>query len=191
MDAGFTTGFLEFRRHARLSPDQDLAFRIVAGGSLDGDLQPAFHQHTLGGEGSLPGFPLHELDCGARDTLVSTVHRGTGEIEPAYPRYGCGRVALFQLQYRGRLDVGFLGGGGPRGPQEERGWLDDIDLNPSWLLFFDAGRGWSQFGDAPDEASVADIGAGFTLGGLGAYWAYPLSGDDRGINFYLRLQRRF
>lgn len=191
VDPGFTNGFLEFRRYARLSPDQDLAFRFVAGGSLDGDLPPSFFQHTLGGEGSLPGYRLHELDCGARSALLPYVHRGTVEPEPVYGRYGCGRVALFQLQYRGRLEIGFLGAGTNQGFDTDGGWFDGIDLNPSWLLFFDAGRGWSQEGDFPDESAVADLGAGLTIGGLGAYWAYPLSGDDRRLNFFLRLQRRF
>lgn len=191
VDEGFTTGFLEFRRHARLSPDQDLALRVVGAGSLDGDLPPTPFQRTLGGEGSLPGFRLHELDCGARSRLINTVHRGTGEAEPAYPRYGCGRVALFQLQYRSRLGIDLTGGGNEAGFGGGGGLLAGIDLNPSWLLFFNAGRGWSQEGDFPDEPAVADIGAGLMLGGLGAYWAYPLSGDDRRVNFFLRLQRRF
>ena len=190
-DPTFTTGFLEFRRHARLSPDQDLALRIVAGGTIDGELQPAYYQHTLGGEGSLPGFALNDLDCGARDTLLQTVHRGTGELEPVYRRYGCGRIGLFQLQYRSRLGLGFLDSGPRIGADGRPGWIDAIDWNPSWLVFFDAGRGWSQSGSAPNESAVADIGVGFTVAGLGAYWAYPLSGDDRRANFFLRLQRRF
>ncbi|NNF39722.1 MAG: hypothetical protein HKN71_13710 [Gemmatimonadetes bacterium] len=190
-DATFTTGFLEFRRHARLSPDQDLALRVVAGGTIDGELQPAWYQHTLGGEGSLPGFRLNELDCGARDELLQTVHRGTSELEPVYARYGCGRIALFQLQYRSRAGLGFLDRNAGVQTVGNSGWLDAIDWNPSWLIFFDAGRGWSQSGQAPDEPAVADIGAGITVAGLGAYWAYPLSGDDRRANFYLRLQRRF
>ncbi len=191
VDETFTTGFIEFRRHARLSPNQDLALRVVGAGSLDGDLPPAPFQRTLGGEGTLPGFRLHELDCGARSELISTVHRGTGEAEPTYPRYGCGRVALFQLQYRSRLGIDLTGGGNEAGFTGGGGLLAGVDLNPSWLLFFNAGRGWSQQGDFPDERSVADIGAGVMLGGLGAYWAYPLSGDDRRVNFFLRLQRRF
>ena len=110
---------------------------------------------------------------------------------PVYRRYGCGRFALFPLQYGSGAGLGFL----DRNARVERGrdsnWLDAIDWNPSWLIFFDAGRGWSQSGLAPDEPAVADIGAGVTIAGLGAYWAYPLSGDDRKANFFLRLQRRF
>ncbi len=191
VDATFSTGFLEFRRYARLSPDHDLSLRIVAAGSLDGELQPAFHQHTLGGEGSIPGVRLFELDCGARDELLPYVHRGTGEPEPVYGRYGCGRIGLFQLQYRGRLNIGAAGTAPNHGFDDDGGWLDGIDLDPSWMVFFDAGRGWSQSGAFPDEATAADIGAGFTLGGLGLYWAHPLTGDDRGVNFFVRLQRRF
>ena len=191
VDPNFTAGFVEFRRHARLSPDQDLALRVVGGGSLDGDLPPAPFQHALGGEGSLPGYRPFALDCGARSEVLPYVHRGTGEAEPVFPRYGCGRVVLFQLQYRSRLNIDLSGGGNGVGFNEGRGLLDGIDLDPSWLLFFNAGRGWSQQGDLPDEPAVADIGAGVTLGGLGAYWAFPLSGDNRRLNFFLRLQRRF
>ncbi|WP_405282871.1 hypothetical protein V3331_13585 [Gaopeijia maritima] len=191
VDAGFTTGFVEFRRYARLSPDHDLSLRLIAAGSLDGDLQPAFYQHTLGGEGSLPGYRLFELDCGARSSLLPYVHRGTGEPEPAYGRYGCSRIAHFQLQYRGRLPIDALRGDAGPNLSEGSGWFDGVDLDPRWLLFFDAGRAWSQDGDFADEPSVADIGAGITVGGVGAYWAYPLSGDHRRVNFFLRLQRRF
>jgi hypothetical protein len=191
VDSGFTTGLVEFRRHARLSPDQDLALRVVGGGSLDGNLPPTPFQRALGGEGSLPGYRPFALDCGARSEVLPYVHRGTGESEPAFARYGCARVVLFQLQYRSRLNVDLTGGGNDAGFNEGRGLLDGIDLDPSWLLFFNAGRGWSQRGDLPDEPAVADIGAGVTLGGLGAYLAYPLSRDDRRLNFFLRLQHRF
>jgi len=191
VDAGFTTGFVEFRRHARLSPNQDLALRVIGAGSLDGDLPPAPFQRALGGEGSLPGYRLFALDCGARSEVLPYVHRGTAESEPVFPRYGCGKVVLFQLQYRSRLPIDLTGGGSDVDFDAGRGLLSGVDLDPSWLLFFNAGRGWSQQGDLPDEPAVADIGAGVTLGGLGAYWAYPLTGDDRRLNFFLRLQRRF
>ena len=191
VDVHYTTGFLDLRRYARLSPDHDLALRLVAGGSLDGELQPAFHQHTLGGEGSLPGYSLFALDCGARSRELPSVHRGTGQPQAVYPRYGCGRVALFQLQYRGRLPIDALRGDAGSMRRDDAGWLKRIDFDPRWLLFFDAGRAWSQAPGVDDEPTVADIGAGFTLGGVGFYWAYPLSGDNRGVNFFVRLQRRF
>src|SRR5690606_22508136 len=63
VDADFTTGTLDARRYARLGPDSDLAFRLFLGGSLDGKPLPPQFQHALGGEGTLPAYPLLSVDC--------------------------------------------------------------------------------------------------------------------------------
>jgi hypothetical protein len=36
-----------------------------------------------------------------------------------------------------------------------------------------------------------DAGAGVMLGGFGFYAAVPLTGDDRSVNFFIRLGARF
>lgn len=192
VSASFNSGFVDVRRYARLSPDHDLALRVVAGGSLGGDPLPPRFQHALGGEGSLPGFRLMSRDCGARATEVAVQRREGEGMTTAFPYYGCSRFALFQAEYRGRLPVDLGGGGGwEEGGWDADGWIPDVDLSPGWAVFFNAGRGWSQMDGAPDSGTVADVGVGLLLGKLGIYWAYPLSGDDRGVNFFVRLQRRF
>jgi hypothetical protein len=192
VSTAFNSGFLDVRRYARLSPDHDLALRVVAGGSLNGDPLPPRLQHTLGGEGSLPGHRLMSRDCGARATEIAVERRDGGGRTTVFPRYGCSRIALFQAEYRGRLPLGF----GDDGGWEEEGWaadgwIPDVDFSPGWALFFNAGRGWSQLEGAPDSDTAADVGVGLLLGKLGLYWAYPLTGDDRRVNFFVRLQRRF
>jgi hypothetical protein len=184
----FTTGLVDLRRYARVDPDSDLSFRGLFAGALSGGGLPAQFQHALGGEGSLPGVMPFSLDCGARAERVRSERRPENEV---FARYGCDRVALFQVEYRGHfsLDLGL----DPLDEEEweSRDWYPAVDLSPSWAVFFEAGRGWSRTPGGSDTGTAADLGVGLLLGDLGLYWAYPLTGDDRGINFFVRLQRRF
>lgn len=194
----FRTGSVDLRRYMRLGPSADLRLRGFVAGSLDGEPLPAQFQHTLGGEGSLAGFPLMAVDCGARAQTYS-VFRKMDDFDtriPAYASYGCDRVALFQAEYRGSFSFNL-----DLDPDDQ--WVDDwhwypaIDLNPSWALFFDAGRGWSLADQAsparlgPDSDTLMDLGVGFFLGDIGVYWAWPLSGADRNVNFFMRIDHRF
>ena len=36
-----------------------------------------------------------------------------------------------------------------------------------------------------------DLGAGIYLGDVGVYWAWPLNGSNRRVNFFLRIAHRF
>lgn len=184
----FRSGFLDVRRYARLSPDHDLALRFVAGGSLGGDLLPPQLQHALGGEGSLPGYRLMSIDCGARSQPLARSSETNAEV--VFQRYGCSQFTLFQAEYRGRLP---FGGSiwNPESFDEAASWLPGVDLTPSWVLFFNAGRGWSQNPDLPDTDTVADLGGGLLIGKLGLYLAVPLTETDRSLNFFVRLQKRF
>ena len=80
---------------------------------------------------------------------------------------------------------------------EDWDWYPAVDFSPSWSLFFNAGRGWSLSDPAsagyfgPDTRTFADVGVGFLFGDIGLYWAYPLHGDDRNVNFFLRIDHRF
>lgn len=192
----FRAGSLDLRRYTRLGPGADLRLRAFLAGSLDGEPIPAQYQHTLGGEGSLPGFPVMALDCGARARTFS-VFRKQDEVDariPAYAGYGCHRVALFQAEYRGSFSFDL-------DPDDEWSgdwhWYPAIDLNPSWSIFFDAGRGWSLSDPhtpgylGPDSDTLMDLGIGFFLGDVGLYWAWPLNGEDRDVNFFLRIDHRF
>lgn len=190
----FTFGFMDLRRYARLSPTADLRLRGILAGSLDGSPLPPQFQHALGGEGSLPGYSLMSVDCGARSSMY-TIPRPGGRRVPAFASYGCDQIALFQAEYRGSLAWNLN-----LGPHDEWGenwsWYPTIDLSPSWAVFFDAGKGWSLGNsmNAPfptDTRTLMDTGAGFSLGDLGFYWAWPLEGSNRSVNFFLRIDHRF
>ena len=179
----FSSGFLDLRRYARVDPTSHLALRLVLAGSINGRRLPTQFQHALGGEGSLPGWKPFELDCGARSTPVF-VERENGRIEPSFRAYGCDRIALFQAEYRRTLTSPIrIGSGGSD-------WLPRMELEPTIVGFFDAGRAWSDVVDGEDLDDHADVGMGLEIGSLGAYFAYPLGGDHR-FNFFVRLQRRF
>jgi hypothetical protein len=195
----FRSGSLDLRRYARLGPGSVLALRGFAAGALDaGPLPPQF-QRALGGEGTLPGYTTMSLDCGARSSRYSVfrdVGGGQTARSPAFARYGCDRIALFQAEYTGSLSINL--DLGPDENQDDRwDWYPVGDLSLSWSVFFDAGRGWVSQEPRPvrylggDSDTLTDIGVGFHLGDLGLYWAWPLRGVDRKVNFFLRIDHRF
>jgi hypothetical protein len=180
--SGFLAAHVDVRRYARLNPYSRLSLRAVAGGSLDARALPPQRQHALGGEGSLPGYRLFEFDCGARTSVVEL--RG----EPAYPYYGCDRMALVQLEYQANFPFA-------RRLAEAAGLSGSVGSLVRWVAFFDAGRAWNEPGAADgrpggNDDFSADAGLGLRVGPLGAYWAAPLSGGGHGFNFFLRLGPR-
>lgn len=186
----FTAGVVDARRYARVGPDSDLALRVLLAGSLDGDPIPPQYQHALGGEGTLPGYSLFSLDCGARIRPFVIQREGDDEEEPerVFPRYGCDRATLVQLEFRRRLlfDFPFL-------PGDDEGWewYPAVDLSPAWAMFFDLGKGWSRSDPALDTEWVSNLGVGLFFGDVGFYTALPLQREDRRLNFFIRFHRRF
>lgn len=198
LGSGFRSGFLDLRRYARLSPEADVRIRGVLGGSLDGEALPPQFQHALGGEGTLPGYRLFSGDCGARSREYSAFRTVEGESArtPVFPSYGCDRVALVRLEYRRSFSLGMDLGSGGNDWNDDWEWYPMLDFSPRLSLFFDAGRGWAleELGRATpgqDTETLMDVGVGVYLGELGLHWAWPLTGDDRGANFYLRIDHRF
>jgi hypothetical protein len=197
LDPELRTGFLDLRRYARLGPGAALKVRGLLGGSLDGAPLPPQFQHALGGEGSLPGYRLMSVDCGARANRFSVLRQVGDQTvrEPVFAGYGCDRIAMFQVEYRG--DLSFNMDFGPDEWDEDWDWYPVIDFTPRWSVFFDAGRGWNlaEVDDpawlGPDSETMADVGFGLFFGELGLYWAWPLRGEDRGVNFFVRLEHRF
>ncbi len=195
----FTTGLLDVRRYNRIDPDSRLNLRVVVAGSLDGSELPPQRQHALGGEGTLPGYSLLELDCGARVDRVVRPVSGADPTDPDAPAfftgYGCDRFALAQAEYRGNLSFRFNWSG--------RGWWDDDDegeedgeryreswdADVDWVLFADAGHGWSTREGLGDDTGV-DAGFGLLFDELGVYAAVPLR-NGRGVNLFVRLGSRF
>jgi hypothetical protein len=166
---------------------------------LDGRPLPPQYQTALGGEGSLPGYEAFELACGARENTVYVQRPDPEEDEepvvPTFLAYGCDRSLLVQLEYRSEFGGALpLIGDGRYGGSE---WLPPIDFTPGWTVFSNFGRGWS-LSEEPSGLLVSrgtrartDVGVGLLLGGLGFYWAYPLEGEDRAANFFIRLTHRF
>jgi hypothetical protein len=194
-DLDFTTGFLDVRRYSQVGPTSQLSLRGVAGGTLTDRPLPPQYQHALGGPGTLPGYPLFHGGCGVRSVA------GTRDGQIFLPGYGCDRFVLGQVEYRGNLslDVGF---GEPRDGHRHDSWHAwwrdlDVDLEPNWVVFANAGRGWSyaeRGGALPagDTGAMVDAGIGFLLGRLGVYAAVPLSGDlDQSPRFFVRWGARF
>jgi hypothetical protein len=178
----FTAATIDIRRYVRTGPGSRLAVRAFAAGSVDGSSLPSQRQHAMGGEGQLPGYRLYEFDCGARRQSLDL--RGT----PSFPWYGCDRAALVSLEYQAAFP--YLS----RQAEALGRWLD-IEHSVRWVVFFDAGRAWNE----PDATGIrgrgqsdfaADAGLGVRFGGLGLYWAVPLSGSGQGLNFFVRLGRR-
>lgn len=188
MSLDFTTGFIDLRRYHRVGYGSQLTYRVLAAGSLGEEGLPPQFQHTLGGPGSLPGFPTFLADCGVRSGA------GTRGDDRFFPAYGCDQVALGQVEYRGSLSLDFgLGGWGH--DYDDR---DDfhVDLDPTWVAFFDAGHGWAHddpaLGSDRDTGMLYDLGLGFLFDDVGIYAALPLNGEfEQKPRFFVRLVRRF
>jgi hypothetical protein len=181
-------GSIDVRRHMRVTGGSVISVRGFAAGSLSDRTLPPQFQRALGGPGTLPGLSTFAGDCGARRSAWPQI--GTEPL--LYPAYGCDRVALVQLEYAGGLAFDF-GFGEPR--EERDGWRFDVDSEPSWVFFADAGRGWTMqdaaHPGAEDTELLVDAGVGFLLGRAGIYAAIPVRGADRRVNVFVRLGRRF
>lgn len=179
----FTAGELDIRRYARTAPYARVAFRFLATGALDGGPLPPQRQHALGGAGSLPAYDAFQFDCGARDRRVQLRSRDF------FPHYGCDRAVLVQVEYQ----AGF-----PFLPRLGRSLGLSLDLGQQvrWVAFLDAGRAWTRAGATAGRTRglsdlAADAGLGIRIGQLGFYWAVPFGDHGSGVNFFVRLGRRF
>ncbi len=197
----FTSGLLDVRRYNRIGPWSRLNLRMIAGGSLDGAPLPPQRQHALGGEGSLPGFPLFSVDCGARDVPVFRADEvarlaGSRRAAPQYfLDYGCDRFVLFQAEYRGDLSLHLRWTGEENDDEagDEKSFprsLRGLDTDFGWVLFADAGGGWGVGPRLGDTDTVVDVGAGILIGRLGIYGAVPVSTGGGRFNFFIRLSPR-
>jgi hypothetical protein len=172
-------GLLDVRRYARLTPASRIALRAVAAGAVNEQALPPWNQQALGAEGSLPGYGLHEFDCGGHGTAPELAQS---------PWFGCDRLMLFQVEYQSNVQwLSRLG----REIGRDFGLLNNI----KWLLFFDTGRTWTPAGQTNGRENgtddfVADAGFGLKFGTIGAYWAVPLSGRGGGMNFFVRIGSR-
>ena len=180
-DARFTALTVDARRYLRFGPLTRAAVRAWAAGSLDGGRLPAQRQHTLGGEGTLPGFELFAFDCGARRAIAED------DGEPHFLYYGCDRAVLGQLLVEHTLP--FI-----RPLGRSLGLDFDFGHEPAVAAFFDIGRAWIeddalQGRERGRSTFSYDAGLGLRLGRIGFYWALPLS-HDGSVNFFVRIGPR-
>ncbi len=199
LEATFTKGFLDARRYTEIGGAR-LNIRLAAGGVLNNEILPPQFQHALGSVGSLPG--LHNfaedpatltpaMDCGARNFFVAATDVNLLRAS-FFPFYGCDRYVLFQAQLEGYF--GFEIGDAALDFRDE-GLAVNLELVPRWILFFDAAQAWEQGDIGPfqrnDESRRYDAGGGIAFGDLGFYLGVPLEGDDRDVQFVVRLGGRF
>jgi hypothetical protein len=193
----YTRGLLDLRRYNRISPSARLNLRIAGGGSMSVFPLPPQRQHALGGPGSLPGYGVLSLDCGARSFAGSRGGEGGTRFHDAY---GCDRFVLLQAEYRG--DLSFPAGLAARSDAaagEEgdgavsRVLLRVLDADFGWVAFVDVGAGWTSLENHHDEPAAVNAGVGILLGDLGLYVAAPVRDPyDRGApHFFIRLAPRF
>lgn len=187
-DVAYTRGFLDARRRTRVSPGTELSLRLVAGGWLGGDRLPLQRRLSVGGPGSIEGYDFRRAPDGDADVLTCG---GTG-IWPGDATQ-CDRVLLAQAELRQPIGRAWRLGG--------RDWSIGVDARPSWVLFADAGRGWTVPGLGDPSLAAAGIpplrtfrtslGLGVDFGGLGLYLAKAASSGAEPPNVLLRVGRRF
>jgi hypothetical protein len=202
--------FVDARRYFRLSPSKQLNARVVLGGWVHGDELPLQRRLSVSGVGTIPGIDFREPSLGPDVGQCSNAPAPAGD--PAQ----CERALLAQLEYRIAL---------PFRPGSIIGRTVRIrsrafTLNPTLVVFADAGRGWlldprpgnivlDSPPDAPQPTPPArdliysasaipplgtfrtDIGIGVDLGLFGIYAAKSLSESGEPVNIFLRARRRF
>jgi hypothetical protein len=186
----YNRGFVDARSYLMLSPSGQLSVRVLGGGWLSGDALPMQRRLSVEGPSTLPGFDFRDFN--------STFDTGTCSIGSPLGRPAeCDRIALAQIEYRGNLKID-LGDW-----REDAGRYIGAHSEASWVMFFDAGRGWMVGDPTGDESTYpkdrlpamntfrTDAGVGIDVGGLGVYAAKALSRPEEPVNFFVRLQRRF
>jgi hypothetical protein len=187
----YTRGFLDARRYTRLAPGAALNLRLVTGGWMSGDRLPTQRRLSVGGPGSLPGYDFRQSWRVDPDVFTCG-----GASLPGTPAL-CDRIMLFQAEYRSDFHVGWV-----RNDARDDWWRPGFNRSAAFVLFADAGRGWSV--GAPDLATTyakddvpplstfrADVGAGIDFGSLGIYVAKATTTANEPVNVIVRFRHRF
>lgn len=190
-EVAYTRGFVDARRYTRLAPDASLNLRVVAGGWMSGDRLPAERRLSLGGPATLPGYDFRRAWRVSPDVLTCE-----GTRYPGAPAM-CDRVMLLQAEFRGNFSVGWV-----RDDSHDDWWRPGFNQRAAWVIFADAGRGWSV--GASDLATTyakddmpplstfrSDIGAGIDFGRVGIYVAKSTTTAREPMNVIVRVGHRF
>jgi len=181
----FNVATIDLRRYNRLSTTTRVNARLFARGHAGGDPLPVQRRVGLGGPDPMPGFRFRSTTCAPS--------RGN---DPAFSAL-CDRVMVAQVEVRRRLslDLGYHYHDSEWRSLDRFIGIDEADL----VFFADAGKAWLS-GDGPGRVPDnrvpnfdewdADVGVGIDAGGIGAYLAKALTGDEP-VRIILRLQRRF
>lgn len=186
----YTRGFVDARRYNNVSPGTQLNFRVVAGGQIGGDELPAQRKLSVGGPGSIEGYDFRRSP---NDDDVFTC--GGIATKPGRATI-CDRIALAQIELRQDFHVDWV-----RTDRHEEWWRPGFNGRGQWVLFADAGRGWTvsdgdpairQDRGLPHLSSFrTSLGLGVDFGGLGFYLAKSVTTGAEPMNFLVRLGRRF
>ena len=187
----YSRAFLDLRRYNRMAPSLSVNVRLVAGGWISGDQLPTERKLSLGGPGTIPGYEFRQSD------MIPDVLQCSNGVSQIGTPAQCDRIALLQLEVRSRMFWGSL-----RDDAADDWWRPGLNGRMEWVLFADAGRGWlvgQQDGGIsypsglmpPLSTYKTDLGLGIDFGGLGVYAAKAMSDASQGVQFIVRLTRRF
>ncbi|MBX3174572.1 MAG: BamA/TamA family outer membrane protein [Gemmatimonadaceae bacterium] len=189
-DVNYTRGFIDARRYTRVSPGTELNFRVVMGGQLGGDRLPLQRRFSIGGPGSVEGYDFRRspydddvFTCGGIATF-----EGRATL--------CDRMALGQVELRQDFHIGWV-----RTDHNDDWWRPGFNGRGQWVVFADAGRGWTvnsgaaeirhDKGVPPLNTFRTSLGLGVDFGDIGFYFAKALTTGREPVNFLVRLGRRF
>lgn len=186
----YTRGFVDARRYTRIAPGTALNLRLVAGGWLGGDDLPLQRRVSVGGPGSIEGYD-HRRSW--RDTDVFTC---SGIVERDGRPAQCDRIALAQVELRQEFEANWA-----RSDRDDHWWHPGLNTRGSWVLYADAGRGWTinrglegirQPSGMPALSTFrTSLGGGLDFGSLGVYLAKAVSTSSEPVNVIVRVGRRF
>jgi hypothetical protein len=189
-EVNYTRGFLDARRYTKLSPGTALNLRIVLGGQLGGDQLPLQRRLSIGGPGSVEGYDFR------RAPYDDDVFTCGGIADRDGRATQCDRIALAQLELRQNFELDFV-----RSDRSDDWWRPGFNGRGAWVLFADAGRGWSvgtgdpeirhDRGLPPLSSFRVSLGTGVDFGPIGFYLAKATSTKKERVNFLVRLGRRF
>jgi len=189
-DVEYTRGFLDARRYTNLSPGTQLNLRIVTAGQLGGNELPLQRKFSVGGPGSIEGYDFRRAPYDADVFTCGGIATMDGRATL------CDRIALAQVELRQDFRVNWV-----RTDWNDDWWRPGFNGRGQWVLFADAGRGWT-VGDGPAEVRFdkgipplssfrTSLGLGLDFGGLGVYLAKAVSTPEEQVNVLIRLGRRF